>query len=250
VCPLDRGPGNTLLLLAARIQPTKYMSLVRDGAHLELLIGLFVAVLSATASAQSSGRAVHPGRQTLEFRARRADSAGHPDEAKRIRARLEQGDFLVGDRVVAAYEGRGLGRTDTLVVQANRILRLGDPLGDLDLYGVLLFELEDSLSARLGKYYRNATVHVKPLLRLAISGTVRSPGFYYAAADMPLGDVIMRSGGSDPASDFGNIVVRRGTEVVWPRDQVQTAIREGRTVASLSLEPGDEIVVGARSPSR
>lgn len=209
------------------------------------VIGLLgVVVTGAESIAQSP---VGRSRAQLESRARLADSLGRTDEATRLRARLRNGDFLVGDRVLASYEGPGLQRADTLVVQSGKLLRLGTPLGDLDVTGLLLSEVGDSIASRVTKYYRDEVVHVVPLLRLSIVGAVRLPGFYYARADMPLGDVIMRTGGADQLSDLRKVTVNRGDEVIWANQEVQSALRDGRTLAALGLEPGDEIVVGSHT---
>ena len=209
------------------------------------LAGLLGVVLAGAESVAQSP--VGRNRAQLEARAQVADSLGRTDEANRLRARLRQGDFLVGDRVMATFEGPGLQRADTLIVQAGKILRLGAPLGDLDVTGLLLSEVGDSITVRVTKYYRDEVVHVTPLLRLSIAGAVRLPGFYYARADMPLGDVIMRTGGADQVSDLRNVTVNRGTEVLWGNQEVQSALRDGRTLAALGLEPGDEIFVGAHT---
>src|SRR6185503_9323913 len=119
--------------------------------------------------------------------------------------RLREGDFEVGDVIIATYEGppgaltpvgsSGL-RRDSLVVEAGKILHLTEPMGDLKLQGVLRFEIQDSIEGRVSRYFRNQVVRVSPLMRLKISGAAKSPGFYHFRTDIPLSDVIMRGGGS------------------------------------------------------
>jgi protein involved in polysaccharide export with SLBB domain len=159
---------------------------------------------------------------------------------------LRNGDFEVGDRIIVSYEGLRLQRTDTLLVQTGRTVRLGEPMGDLNLTGVLWFEVADSITNRFAKYYKSAVVHVAPLLRVSISGAVRSPGYHYARSDMRLNDVLMRIGGTEPSTDLDDVVIKRGDQVVWPKESVRSALRDGLTLEALNFEPGDEIVVGER----
>ena len=186
-------------------------------------------------------------RSQLEARLRVADSLHLADEAFHLRSRLRNGDFEVGDRVILSYDGVGLQRSDTLLVQAQKVLRLGEPMGDLRLAGVLRSELADSMSSRVSRYFKNIVIRVVPLIRVSITGAVRAPGFYYARPDMPLGDVIMRSGGQDPSADLDNSVVKRGATILWSADDVRTALRDGVTLEGLNMDPGDEIVVGTKN---
>jgi hypothetical protein len=214
-------------------------------------LGLVLVGADATAqttTAQATPRiALHPDRVKLQERVRAADSLGRRDEAGRIRHRLQDGDFRIGDRVIVTYEGLRSQAGDTLVVQSGRSLRLGEPMGDLDLTGVLRFELPDSVSGRVAKYYKNAVAHVTPLLRISVSGAVRSPGYYYARADTPLSDLITRTAGQDQSTNLGDVTVKRGEELVWANTEVQRAFRDGLTLEALGLSTGDDVLVGAHS---
>lgn len=211
---------------------------------------LAVLFLATTASAQPAGaKPAGATRAQLVAQARLADSLRRTEEAFRLRNRLQNGDFEVGDRVLATYEGIGLTRGDTLVVQTGKIVRLGEPMGDLNVGGLLVFELADSVRARIGKYFKDEVVHVMPLLRLQMSGAVRAPGFYYARSDVRLSDALMRSGGQDQGTDLENITIKRGDQTLWSPGDVSAALRDGLTLEHLGLEPGDEIVVGAKKSS-
>jgi hypothetical protein len=210
------------------------------------LLGLILLAGQAFAQTSAPARGPHPDRLKLEARARAADSAGRHDEASRIRARLQDGDFKVGDRVIVTYEGLKSQLGDTLVVQAGRLLRLGEPMGELPLTGVLRFELPDSVSARTTKYFRSAIAHVTPLLRISVSGAVRNPGYYYARTDTPLSDLITRTAGQDQSTDLADVIVRRGEELLWAGPEVQSAFRDGLTLDALALSSGDDVIVGAR----
>ena len=211
----------------------------------------FLVLGASRGVAQSKSTPTRPqaidSRAALIARARAADSLGRKDESFQLHARLRDGDFAVGDRVLVSYEGLGLQRFDTLVVLDGKILRLGQPMGDLNVNGVLRFEVRDSISARVGKYFKDETVQATPLTRIAVSGAVRAPGFYYMRRDSPLSDVITRSGGQDANSDLRNVVIKRGNETLWSKEDVASALEDGLTIDRLNLEPGDEIVVSPKA---
>jgi hypothetical protein len=209
-----------------------------------LVLGMAFAPSTPAQSIVSSGERT---RGQLEARLRVADSLHQTDEAFRLRSRLRNGDFEVGDRVIISFDGVGLQRSDTLVLQAQKLLRLGEPMGDLQVNGVLRSELADSVSSRVARYFKNIVIRVVPLIRVSITGAVRAPGFYYARPDMPLGDVIMRSGGQDQTADLDNTVVKRGVRTLWGVEDVRAALRDGVTLDGLNMDPGDEIVVGTKS---
>jgi hypothetical protein len=210
------------------------------------LLGLILLGSQALAQVPAASRIVHPDRVKLEQRARAADSAGRHVEAGYIRARLENGDFRIGDRVIVTYEGIKSQLGDTLVVQSGRSLRLGEPMGELPLTGVLRFELADSISGRATKYFKTAVVHVTPLVRISVSGAVRNPGYYYTRTDTPLSDLITRTAGQDQSTDLGDVTVKRGEELLWGGPEVQSAFRDGLTLEDMGLSTGDDVVVGAR----
>jgi protein involved in polysaccharide export with SLBB domain len=219
-------------------------------AALALQLSATVVVHSALAQSQSGQPTPEITRAQLTVRARVADSLGHKDEAFALRTRLRDGDFEVGDRILAKYEGPGLTKDDTLIVQAGRVLRLGEPLGDVSVSGVLRFEVQALITARVDRLYKNEVVHVTPLIRLSISGAVRTPGTYHVRSDVQLSDVIMRNGSVDQTADLRNVTIRRGTQILWASADVQSALSNGLTVEGLNLEPGDEIVVGVRTQNR
>jgi hypothetical protein len=221
----------------------------------QMTIAASFCVLACAAPRITRAQSVDPTaggggtRQQLMTRARVADSLGHTAESFLLHKRLRDGDFEIGDRINVTYEGIGLTRADSLVVQSGKIVRLGEPLGDLNLNGVLRSEISDSITTRVAQYFKDEVVHVTPLIRVSITGAVRTPGTYYTRADMPLSDVIMRLGGVEQNSDLGNVIIKRGEQIVWGKPDVQTALADGFTVDRLGLEPADEVVVGARSGS-
>jgi protein involved in polysaccharide export with SLBB domain len=219
-------------------------------AALALQLSAFLVVHSAIAQSPAGQPAPETTRAQLAIRLRVADSLGHREDAFLLRTRLRDGDFEVGDRIHVKYEGPALNKDEDLVVQAGRVVRLGEPMGDVNLSGVLRFEVQSLIAARIERLFKNEVVHVTTLVRVAISGAVHTPGSYHVPPDTPLSDVIMRNAGQDQSADPHNIVIRRGPQVLWAAADVQSALTNGLTIEGLNLEPGDEIVVGTRTPNR
>lgn len=223
------------------------MSLSVVRRHVALAGALGAVLLARPVAAQSSGeKRVAETRADLTARARIADSLGRREEAFQIRARLNDGDFDVGDVIIASYEGPqllGLNGRDSLIVTAGRVLSMRAPLGDLELRGVLRSEISDLIAQRIAKYYKDEVVRVTPMLRLSVSGAARSPGFYQVRPDEPLSDVIMRAG-QGAGADLRSVEIKRGMQTVWQSADVQTAFSEGLTVEQLELRAGDEVVIG------
>ncbi|MEO7085778.1 MAG: hypothetical protein ABI442_17605, partial [Gemmatimonadaceae bacterium] len=215
-----------------------------------LVFGLLGVVAHAS---QSSAQAVpdtvgSETRAQLLARARHADSLHLTSEAFLARARLQDGDFEVGDRIIIQYSAPALKQSDTTVtIRLNKVLPLPEPLGDINVNGVLRSELRDSVAKRFNTYYKDAIVRVIPLIRLSIAGAVRNAGFFYLRTDQPVNDLITGTGGRDPAADLDNVVIQRGDRVLWGKEDVKAAFADGLTVERLGLTSGDEMVVGFKS---
>lgn len=205
------------------------------------LIG--VAAIASSSSAQTR-RA--PGaapeleeRSALEAEARLAEEQHRTSEAWLLRTRLEHGDFQDGDRIVVKLLG-STAYNDTVTVRAGKMLPL-PRMDDLPLEGVLRSELNARLSSHLARYLRDSSVRATPLLRLAVLGQVRSPGYYYTSADVLLSDVIMKAGGPSGDADMNKISIRRGSETIWNAQDTRTALSDGLSLDRLHLRAGDEI---------
>lgn len=229
-----------------------FMLLVRFRAA--VVVGLLAsALLGRRASAQSGEiRTSDSSRAQLLAKARTADSLGRKEEAFLIRTRLREGDFEVGDHIYFSMEAPGLTTrfADSLVVLAGKVLRLPEPMGDVPVGGLLLTELGEAVRTSVDRYYKKAVIRVDPLFRILLSGAVARAGFYYLPGDVPLGDVIMRTGGQSPVADLRKITIRRGDRVQWGEEDVLSALSGGMTLQSLGVQPGDEIVVGTRYSNR
>jgi protein involved in polysaccharide export with SLBB domain len=159
-------------------------------------------------------------------------------EADALRARLRDGDFRGGDRIVLSVRGDSA-LTDTFTVHPGRTLRLPN-LPELPLQGVLRAELRDHLTRHIARFLRDPVVEAHPLIRLGLLGEVDRPGYYFATTDGMVTDAIMLAGGPTREADLTKTTVRRGTIVLWER----------ATLDQLDLRSGDEIIVGVRSRGR
>ena len=170
-------------------------------------------------------------------------------EADLIRQRLSEGDLRVGDRIDLIVEGYP-SLTTTFTVVAGRIIVLPDldvKPTEVPLDGVLRSELQDHMRQFIARYIRNPVVHARSLVRLEIMGAVGTPGFYMLPSDMLVSEALMAAGGVGGSGDLDKIRVERAGEVIWDREQVREAIREGRTLDQLSIRAGDGIYVEPKS---
>ena len=185
-------------------------------------------------------------RPALVAEAKRAEAQHRTGEAWLLNQRLQKGDFQDGDKILVKLLGpvqlsQNPGM-DTLTVRAGRMLPIPN-MADLPLEGVLRSELETRLSSHLAKYLRDSAVKVIPLLRLGVLGQVRNPGYFSVPADILINDLVMKSGGPAPGADVGNMVIRRGGEVIWNAQDTRTALADGISLERLHLRAGDDLYV-------
>jgi hypothetical protein len=170
------------------------------------------------------------------------------DEAAVIRDRLKNGDFALGDRIVI-HVAQEPTLNDTFPVKTGRILILPN-LPEISMAGVLRSEAQSYLTAQIGKYVKDPTVIVDPLVRVSILGAVQKPGFYTVRADMLASEVVMAGGGPTSDANLRKAVVRRNGVVVRDDKQLQVAFNRGVSLDALNLQAGDEIYVGTKSNAR
>lgn len=161
-------------------------------------------------------------------------------EAAIVRQRLEEGDLRVGDRVALTVENHAA-LTDTFNVVAGREIVLPE-IGPIPLAGVLRSELQEHLTAQIGRFIRQPVVRARSLIRLEIMGAVGRAGFYTMPSDILLSDALMVAGGPQDAA-LDRMRIERGDEVIWGSERLREAIVEGRTLDQLSLRAGDTILV-------
>ncbi|HEY5021378.1 MAG TPA: SLBB domain-containing protein [Gemmatimonadaceae bacterium] len=199
---------------------------------------------SAVAQSGVSERERHnfETRAELESQVKAAEAKGDKSEVSLIHYRLDHGDFHEGDRIAIKVQGAG-GFSDTLIVRSGTLLQLPQ-MADLSVDGVLRSELSSRLTTYIGTYLRNPIVQATPLVRVGILGSVARPGYYYAAADLPLTDLLMSAGGPTADADIAKVSVQRDGQIIIDENNTRTALTEGMSIDRLNLETGDEISVG------
>jgi hypothetical protein len=230
------------------------------GASRALLLTVIIGALGAStavarAQAPSGDSALHAGPTRAQLEARlaqtehEAQTASSADvradqraEADRIRARLRDGDFQVGDRIAVLIRADTT-MADTVTVRAGRIIHLRT-LPDISLQGVLHSELNSYLTKQIGQYVKHPDVQATSLLQLAVLGPVGRPGFYSVPIDMTLTDLIMLAGGPGAGSNLDKTEVKRNNKVEIKDSAVRRALASGMTLDQMNLRAGDQIVVG------
>ncbi len=166
-------------------------------------------------------------------------------QATEVRRRLVQGDFKPGDRISVRIEGQ-LTVNDTLTVLDGQ--RLAVPsFRQVSLVGVLRSELESMLRTELTEVVRNATVTVRPLMRLAVFGSVLRPGYVSVPSETTIDAMLMIAGGPAPDAGVSAMTITRADTLLFTAAQTQSALSSGRTVGELGMTDGDALVVPLRA---
>lgn len=162
-------------------------------------------------------------------------------EAALIRARLQDGDFQVGDRIALSVQGHPE-LADTLTVSGDRTLILPQ-LGSMPLAGVLRSELQGVVTQFVASFIRDPDVQATTLIRISVMGAVRTPGFYVVPSQALLSEAIMTAGGPITGAKLSRMKIERGERVIWQGAPLVEGISEGRTLDQMSLRAGDQIVM-------
>jgi len=158
-----------------------------------------------------------------------------------LRARLEGGDFQVGDQLIVTVS-RDEVITDTATVREGRVVAFA-ALPDASLAGLLRSEVQPRLQAHVDRFRKDFSVRVNLLTRLQIAGQIVRPGFYSISPDRPVSEVIMLAGGPTPFSKLDNVTIRRDRRLIVKASQWRDAVKTGTTIAQLGLQPGDVIEI-------
>ncbi len=162
-------------------------------------------------------------------------------EIKLIRGRLADGDYQVGDRIALSVQGHQE-LTDTFRVTDDRTIVLPQ-LGEVPLKGVLRSELQPTVASYIGRFIRDPEVRARTLIRITITGAVRTPGFFVVPSQALLSDVVMQAGGPVTGAGLTRMRIQRGQVTIWQGQALAQALGEGRTLDQLSLRAGDEVIV-------
>lgn len=177
-------------------------------------------------------------------------------EAATIRRRLGEGDFRVGDRIYLEIEGattEGLGAAQTLGDFRDTVTVLDGArinvrsIGEISLAGVLRSELQSRVNTAVNEVILNSRAITRPLVRVAVFGSVGRPGYYLIPLETRLDNLIMLAGGPTIDASTKNMRVVRSDTVVLDETEVRGAIAEGMVIGALGLNEGDQLVLDRRS---
>lgn len=164
----------------------------------------------------------------------------------RVQTRLQEGDFHQGDLVLLQVQNEPA-LNDTLTVGANKEVMLpAAAVGTLSLDGVLMSELEETMTRYISQFIKDPVVRARPLLRLSIQGQVGQPGFHPIPADAPLAEALMVAGGTTEGADLDDSRIERDGKAILEGRDLQRAIASGSTLSDLYLHGGDQIYVDRR----
>jgi protein involved in polysaccharide export with SLBB domain len=174
-----------------------------------------------------------------------AERRGARAEAARIRERLTNGDFRVGDRLAIALTIDSTTQFEAVVRDSQRVEIT--PLGSVYLRGVLRSEVQAAVRRFYLRFYRDPNVRVQSLVRVGFLGAVAKPAYYSVPPDLPIADALTSAaGGPAGNADLSRVEVRRGNERVLDRKAYQRAARDGLTFSDAGLRSGDEVRVPER----
>lgn len=236
--PLMIPPSHLLSLAADRKQ--------RPPLGLRLGIVFFSSFVVLASTSGSAGGQAYGGllisRDDLSAAVTKAEGSGNHMQAAAIRARLRDGDFQAGDRILLTIFS-DVAHSDTLVVREGPVVDLPGK-AVLPLSGVLRSELKDRVTAEVLKYVKAVQVDAIPLTRIGVLGEVARPGYFAIRSDIPITDGIMLAGGPTASADIGHTVVKRAGREYRSAQETQQAIAKGLTLDQFGLSGGDELVVG------
>ena len=226
-----------------------------------MLLSLAAALCLATSaglaqSPQGGTRLTYATRAQIDSMARVAEDAASAapagselqktrrTEAAELRARLTQGDFTAGDRLIVRVTGQPA-MSDTFTVREGARLQLpGIP--DVSLQGARRSEAEGRIRSAVATYFRDPEVVVIPLLRVSVTGSVQRSGFYALPADLLLSDAIMAAGGPTNVANLGAVELRRGDKRLYSAKQFSAFVQQGYSLDQVQVRAGDEIHVAER----
>jgi len=180
-----------------------------------------------------------------------------------VRARLDEGDFRVGDRVLLAVEDPGVfvGRDersaqvgksqeqqlcDTFTVGMGQELLL-PVVGKVSLRGVLRSEVESVLARTIGGYIKDPVIHARSLVTLGVTGEVGRPGYYSMSPDAILPAVLTAASGPTKDAKMNKLRLERDGKAFLEGKALRRAMEQGATLDALQVRSGDHLVVPSRT---
>ncbi|HUQ18021.1 MAG TPA: polysaccharide biosynthesis/export family protein [Gemmatimonadaceae bacterium] len=113
---------------------------------------------------------------------------------------------------------------------------------EVQVTGLPLSTVEERLRTFLSRYTTNPQFVIQPLVRISVSGEVRSPQILSVPPETSVSQAVILAGGPNPNAKLDNVrLLRAGQEIV-----VNLASADAQA-ASLQIRSGDRIVVPGRS---
>ena len=156
-------------------------------------------------------------------------------------AATRDGDFRPGDRIYL-FVAHDSALRDTFTVQSNYALVLPN-VPSISLRGVTRADLQPYLAAQLRQYIRDTLVRASPLVLVGVLGQVTRPGYYRMPLELALGEALMIAGGPTAEANVTQLSVRRSNGTVLPPRATRDAMVQGKTLADLGIDAGDELFV-------
>lgn len=114
-------------------------------------------------------------------------------------------------------------------------------MGEIDVTGETELSLRRRVREALAHELRDPDVEVTVLKRVRVLGEVLEPGLFPLDPTMSVADALAMAGGRSPTAQEGKVTLRRDGEALV------TDVREDMTLADLTVQTGDELLVRQRS---
>lgn len=184
-------------------------------------------------------------REELRSRLDSLMSHGGPHAQRRaIQNRLRRGDFRQGDALQVRVRG-DTALTGAYLVRSDLTVEFG-ALGRVSLNGLLYSEAQEEIREFLSGYIRNATIEVRPLTRVAVTGQVTDPGFHEVPPTASVADVLTQAGGLTGDAKLRGLKLRRGNTNLLDGRGGKIEDMTSLTLEELGARRGDEFFVPGR----
>src|SRR5256886_13836405 len=182
-----------------------------------LAVFAFVSLPAMAQEPNGDAHRMQAPRPDLEATLQRLRALGQADTSY-VRARLADGDFRAGDRVLLAVDDPMLGTERSTTGGKSQAQQLSDTftvgvgpeivlpvVGAVSLRGTLRSELEPVMIRAIGSYIRDPVAHARSLVSVGVTGEVARPGFYGLPPDAVVSAVLHAAGGPTQGARMGNL---------------------------------------------
>lgn len=113
---------------------------------------------------------------------------------------------------------------------------------EIQVTGLSMSAVEDRLRTFLSRYTTNPQFVVQPLVRITVSGEVRTPQILGVPPETTVSQAVVLAGGPTPTARLDNVRLLRGGQ-----ETIVNLASADAQAASLQIRSGDRIVVAART---